>query len=135
MPGGDPASGNHAHGYRLPDYHLDGRWHGPRAEEKLAIHIAAEGRFVKPSWEMIWFQNLSVPTRQPGRLAYNGVLLNITERTLAEPALRESQERFGELAELPPETILEMDTSGKLTFANRNASTIHWHGDTFRSAE
>ena len=46
---------------------------------------------------------------------------DITERKRVEEALRASQERFRELAELLPETIFEMDTSGKLTFVNRNA--------------
>jgi two-component system, cell cycle sensor histidine kinase and response regulator CckA len=47
--------------------------------------------------------------------------LDITEWKRAQEALRESQERFRELAELLPETIFEMDTDGNLTFVNRNA--------------
>ena len=47
--------------------------------------------------------------------------LDISERKRAAEALNESQERFRELAELLPETIFEMDTSGNLTFVNRNA--------------
>ncbi len=43
------------------------------------------------------------------------------ERLRAEAALRESEERFRELAELLPETIFEVDTKGNLTFVNRNA--------------
>jgi PAS domain S-box-containing protein len=45
----------------------------------------------------------------------------IVQRKQAEEALRESRERFQELAELLPETIFEMDTGGNLTFVNRNA--------------
>jgi len=36
-------------------------------------------------------------------------------------ALRESEERYRELAELLPQTVFEMDTKGKLTFVNRSA--------------
>jgi PAS domain S-box-containing protein len=45
----------------------------------------------------------------------------IIEREQAEEALRESEERFRELAELLPETIFEIDVSGHLTFVNRSA--------------
>jgi len=46
---------------------------------------------------------------------------DITERTQAEEALRESEKRFRELTELLPISIYEMDGQGKLTFANRGA--------------
>jgi len=45
----------------------------------------------------------------------------IIQRKYGEEALRESQERFQELAELLPETIFEMDASGTITFVNKNA--------------
>ena len=46
---------------------------------------------------------------------------DISERKQDEERLRASQERFREIAELLPETIYEMDLSGKLTFVNRSA--------------
>ncbi|MGD9246158.1 MAG: PAS domain S-box protein, partial [Desulfobacterales bacterium] len=45
----------------------------------------------------------------------------IMEREQAEEALRKSEERFRELAELLPETIFEIDVSGHLTFVNQSA--------------
>ena len=57
-----------------------------------------------------------------GKLLYlEGFVEDITEQKRAEGSLRESQQRFRELAELLPETIFEMDISGDLTFANLNA--------------
>jgi len=43
------------------------------------------------------------------------------DRKRAEEALRESEHRFRQLAELLPQIVFEMDTNATLTFANRNA--------------
>ena len=52
---------------------------------------------------------------------YQSIGLDITESKKTELALRESEERFRELAEMMPETVFEVDLEGKLTFVNRNA--------------
>ena len=45
----------------------------------------------------------------------------IARRRQAEEALRESEERFRELADALPQTVFETDEKGDLTFANRKA--------------
>ena len=52
---------------------------------------------------------------------YQSIGLDITKSKKTELALRESEERFRELAELMPETIFEVNLEGQLTFVNRNA--------------
>ena len=52
------------------------------------------------------------------------VYTDITQRKRAEEALRESEERFRELAELLPQIICETDERGNLTFVNRKAFQV-----------
>lgn len=47
------------------------------------------------------------------------IVEDIHEHRLAENALRESERRYRELTDSLPETVFEMDLSGRLTFANR----------------
>ena len=42
----------------------------------------------------------------------------MTDRKKAEDALRQSEERFRDIARLLPETVYETDRTGKITFAN-----------------
>ena len=54
----------------------------------------------------------------PGTRESVASLIDMTDRRKAEYALRQSEERFRDLARLLPETVFEMDTSGKVTFIN-----------------
>ncbi|MCP4130513.1 MAG: PAS domain S-box protein [bacterium] len=57
--------------------------------------------------------------------ALQGTARDITERIKAEEALKDSEERFRELAELLPQGVFETDTCGKFTYANK------WAQDRF----
>lgn len=52
--------------------------------------------------------------------AQQGLLRRTQEIELAEKALRASEARFRELAELLPETVFEIDVQGRFTFVNRS---------------
>jgi len=58
-------------------------------------------------------------TGEPLYLA--NVSLDITERKQTEEALRQSEERYRQLADLLPQVVFEADEKGQLTFANRIA--------------
>lgn len=49
------------------------------------------------------------------------VLTDVTERKQAEEALRQSERKFRDIAELMPQVVYEIDNNARLTFANKEA--------------
>ena len=100
---------------------IQNRFEGKGAAEPYEIRI------FHSSGEIMWVKIISVSiydTDEMGMKKLIGMqsfIEDITGRKLTEEALRESEERFRELAELLPETIFEMDATGNLTFVNRKA--------------
>ncbi len=50
-----------------------------------------------------------------------GMVIDLSAQKRAEQALRESEERFRQMADALPETIIEMDLAGRLSFINGSA--------------
>jgi two-component system NtrC family sensor kinase len=78
-----------------------------------------EELFQKKSGEVFWVEITSTPVKKDGKLQYlvaNWV--DITERKLAEEALRESNKRFTDIAENALQLIWEVDTKGKYTYVS-----------------
>jgi PAS domain S-box-containing protein len=72
-----------------------------------SVHsISARGRLVRD------------PEGRPARI--NGILWDQSDRAGIEQALRESEERFRQLAEVFPETIFETDRTARITYANQH---------------
>lgn len=58
-----------------------------------------------------------------------GAVQDVTERICTEHALRESLDRFKSLADFLPQSIFEMDLTGKLTFVNRWAYQLFGYSE------
>ena len=82
-----------------------------------------EKRYLGKNGRVIWVDTSVRALRDSlGKLrATVGVIADITERKQIEVALKESEERFKQLAEVFPETIFESDLEGNMTYANRHA--------------
>ncbi|HSA13927.1 MAG TPA: PAS domain S-box protein [Spirochaetota bacterium] len=65
-----------------------------------------EGRYTKPSGELIWVHGISTPTRLEGRIVFDGIMLDITARKLAEEKSRQNEEKFMNVFMMAPDCIV-----------------------------
>jgi PAS domain S-box-containing protein len=71
------------------------------------------------TFPVVVYSSLIIRDNQPAGL--RAVAIDITEQKRAEEALRESERKFREMADLLPQIVFETDAKGNFTFANRNA--------------
>ena len=90
-----------------------------RGEVELDVineNLTKSGKTILCQWN-----NSILRDRAGNTVGVISLALDITQQSLAEEKLRESERRFRHLAELLPQTVYEMDLQGRLTFVNRNA--------------
>ncbi len=78
-----------------------------------------EYRLVNARGETNWILETLASINYQGKRATLGNYMDVTERKQAEQALKESQARFKELADLLPVTVFEIDTQLKYTYLNK----------------
>ncbi len=90
-----------------------------------------EGRVVQSSGKITWFQGISVPKRLDDRIIFNGILLNINERKLAEEKSRQSEEKFRNIFMTNPDSIgIARLKDGLLLDANKRfEDVLGWKRD------
>jgi PAS domain S-box-containing protein len=105
-----------------------------RSREVMDSKVAIRGSLyeaILPSKEHIWTDTDIMPYLDENGEAVGSinVVTDITARKLAEQALRESEERFRDMANLLPQTIFESDTRGNFTFVNRQGYEIFGYSE------
>jgi PAS domain S-box-containing protein len=81
---------------------------------------ALEHRIIHKNGSIKWVRNTPVPhfDKQGKITAYDGLITDITERKLAEEALRMSEERYRTLISTANEGIIIMDEKARINFVN-----------------
>ena len=97
---------------------LQSRFRGEPAEGSL------EFRAVRKDKSLVWLEAFSNRIDYEGQSAVLGMFLDIDERKKADCALRESEDRYRELANSLPDIVFEADANGKLVFVNERAFEI-----------
>ena len=89
-------------------------------EERAIAAMApfqAEVRIRLPSGQTRWSLFASAPRRLPnGHLVWDGIEIDVTDRKLAEEALRESEARFAAATQASRSYVWEVDPDGLITF-------------------
>jgi PAS domain S-box-containing protein len=81
-----------------------------------------EIQLIRQDGRRVWTLSTSVAVTMDGRPTVLIAGLDITDRKQAREALRESEQRFRDLAELLPLALFEADLEGRLSFVNRAAA-------------
>ena len=97
---------------------LDARMRGEPAPSSL------EFRAVKKNGSIVWLEALANRIEYNGQLAVLGMFLDVTEPKKISEILRESEERYRELANSLPNIIFESDIAGHVEFVNDKALGI-----------
>ncbi|HEY9735862.1 MAG TPA: PAS domain-containing protein [Trichocoleus sp.] len=81
---------------------------------------------VKPGGQEVWYATSKIPIRdaQQSVIGVLGTIENITERKLAEEALRQSERKLAQILEALPVGVFVIDQHGKLHYINEMAQAL-----------
>ena len=89
-------------------------WIAPHREHRM---ITADG-------QVIHVESTGVPIQCQGQIQHFGIFSDITERKQVEEKLRETENKYRDLADSLPQVIFEVDLNGTLTYINHNAYVL-----------
>lgn len=80
----------------------------------------------------MWVRGETVKDHNGKIIGLWGAAQDITERKRADEALRESEEKFREMANLLPQIVFESDNTGRLTYVNNNAFKVFGYPEDYQ---
>ncbi|MCT7985747.1 PAS domain S-box protein [Laspinema sp. A4] len=84
-----------------------------------------EGRFITPSGKVVWIEGHSRPEKQEnGDILWDGLLIEITERKIAQEALRKSEQKLALHFQQTPLAVIEWDLNFEVIEWNPSAEKI-----------
>ena len=89
-------------------------WIAPHREHRM---ITADGQVIN-------VESTGVPIQCQGQIQHFGIFSDITERKQVEEKLRETENKYRDLADSLPQVIFEVDLNGTLTYINHNAYVL-----------
>ncbi|MCX6666603.1 MAG: PAS domain S-box protein [Euryarchaeota archaeon] len=108
--------------------HLDSR---PRCHDVFSKALAGatiekiEAKLCTKDGGIVFVEGNASPHFQEGKIiGTQGIFRDVTSRKTMQDALEKSERKFRELTELLPQTVYEMDFTGKLTFVNNQALAL-----------
>ncbi len=81
-----------------------------------------EGRFIKSTGELIWFEANASPAVAENGVIFTGVILDITSRKRTEEALHQSESLYGTLADEAQDLIYIINRDDSVVYINRYAA-------------
>ena len=110
---------------RIEPEDLPGHLASIRAATRALQHWSNEYRIRALDGRLRWVQSIATPTPLPdGRVAWSGMLTDISDRKAAEARLTASEETYRTLFETVPQGVVYHDTAGRITSANPAALRI-----------
>jgi PAS domain S-box-containing protein len=107
-----------------PDYREIVRQRGLDRQQGKAIPSPYEIKIVSKAGEERWLDIMGTPVVIDGEQHVLGTGVDITQRKLAEQALRESEEMYRSLVETSPDAIIVSDLESVVRMANQRAAVV-----------